>query len=49
MNKNPRPPLERDYFKPLKCRVLKVNEIEFARPGINVFDAAVKLNRLFMQ
>ena len=47
MNKNPQPPLDRDYFKPLKCRVLKVEEIEFARPGINVFDAAVKLNRLF--
>jgi iron complex transport system substrate-binding protein len=47
MNKNPQPPLDRDYFKPLKSRILTVEEIEFARPGMNVFDAAVKLNKLF--
>ena len=47
MNKNPQPPLERDYFKPLKSLVINVEEIDFARPGMNVFDAAVKLNKLF--
>ena len=47
MNKNPQPPKERSYFRSLKSATLRVDEYEFARPGINAFDAAVKLNMIF--
>jgi iron complex transport system substrate-binding protein len=50
MNKNPTDPLERPYFAPLtRTKTIKVKEIEFARPGINIFDALVKLNDLFLK
>jgi iron complex transport system substrate-binding protein len=47
MNKNPLPPEERPFYRSLRSRFIRVNELEFARPGINAFDAAVKLNRIF--
>ncbi|WP_457756386.1 ABC transporter substrate-binding protein [Thermodesulfatator indicus] len=47
MNRNPVPPKERPYFKSLSAVVVKVPEIEFARPGLNSFDAVIKLNSLF--
>ena len=49
MNKNPVPPKKRPYFKGLKSLVIRVAEEEFARPGINSFSAAVKLNRIFFE
>ncbi len=48
MNKNPVPPGERPFYKSLKAEFVKVDELEFARPGINAFDAAVNLNRIFL-
>ncbi|RME64627.1 MAG: iron ABC transporter substrate-binding protein, partial [Nitrospirae bacterium] len=47
MNRNPIPPRERPYFSALKAKTLKVDEKEFARPGLNVIDAILRLNRLF--
>ncbi len=47
MNKKPVPPGERPFYKSLKAKFVRVNEFEFARPGINAFDAAVELNRIF--
>ncbi|GBE40984.1 MAG TPA: iron ABC transporter substrate-binding protein [Nitrospirae bacterium] len=47
MNKNPVPPEERPFYKSLKSKFIRINELEFARPGINAFDAAVKLNIIF--
>ncbi len=47
MNKKPVPPGERPFYKSLKAKFIKVDELEFARPGINAFDAAVHLNRIF--
>ncbi|MBF0542751.1 MAG: ABC transporter substrate-binding protein [Nitrospirae bacterium] len=47
MNKNPQKPQDRYQFKSLKSKFLTVNELEFARPGINSFDEAVKLNKIF--
>jgi len=49
MNKNPPEPVKRPYFVSLKSRIIKVDEYEFARPGINAFEAVVKLNRIFME
>jgi iron complex transport system substrate-binding protein len=48
MNKNPQKPKERYQYKTLKSKFIKVDEFEFARPGINSFDAAVKLNKIFI-
>jgi len=48
MNKNPEPPGERPFYRSLKSKYIRINELEFARPGINAFDAAVKLNRIFL-
>ena len=47
MNKNPVPPGKRPFYNSLKSNFIKINELEFARPGINAFDAAVQLNRTF--
>ncbi len=47
MNRSPEMPLSRAYFKGLKVKVLKVKELEFARPGLNVVEAILKLNRWF--
>ncbi len=47
MNKDPVPPKERSYFSGLKSKVIQVNELSFARPGLNAFSAALKMNRLF--
>ncbi len=49
MNKNPTVPSERPYYKSLRAKVIKVDEYEFARPGINAFQAVVDLNRIFME
>ncbi|NOX21185.1 MAG: ABC transporter substrate-binding protein, partial [Nitrospirae bacterium] len=49
MNKNPVVPDKRPYFRSLKSRVVKVDEYEFARPGINAFQAVVDLNRIFLE
>ncbi len=49
MNKNPIPPRERSYFHGLKSRFFKVDEYEFARPGLNVFDAVIELNGIFRE
>ena len=47
MNKNPSDPLQRNYFKTLKSRVVEVEQLAFTRPGLNAFEAVVKLNSLF--
>ncbi len=47
MNKNPEPPLKRPFFRSLRSKVVEVPEFEFARPGINAFDAVVDLNKIF--
>ena len=44
MNKNPTPPKKRAYFKGLRAQTIKVNEFEFARPGLNAFEAVIHLN-----
>ncbi len=46
MNKHPVPPEKRPYFKGLKIKSIMVDELKFARPGLNVFDAALELNRI---
>ncbi|MBF0472661.1 MAG: ABC transporter substrate-binding protein [Nitrospirae bacterium] len=47
MNKSPQKPQDRYQFKSLKSKFLSVNELEFARPGINSFDETIKLNKFF--
>ncbi len=49
MNKNPEHPKKREFFRSLKSRVIRVDEYEFARPGINAFDAVLELNRIFSE
>ncbi len=49
MNKNPQRPEDRPYFRSLKSHVVRVDEYEFARPGINAFQAVVDLNRIFQE
>ncbi|MBT4288519.1 MAG: ABC transporter substrate-binding protein [Deltaproteobacteria bacterium] len=49
MNKNPRPPIERSYFKPLRSKIILVDQYLFSRPGLNVIDAIVKLNQIFKE
>lgn len=49
MNKNPLEPKKRSYFGSLKSKVVRVDEYEFARPGINAFQAVVDLNRIFLE
>ncbi len=49
MNKNPLAPEKRPYFGSLKSHVVKVDEYEFARPGINAFQAVIDLNRIFRE
>ncbi len=49
MNRSPVSPLLRPYFRPLRAEVIKVSEVEFARPGLNVIDAILKLNRIFKE
>ncbi len=48
MNRNPAPPKEREAFSTLKSKVIHVDEYEFARPGLNSFEAVLKLNRMFL-
>ena len=47
MNKNPVPPEKREVFSILKSNIIHIDEYEFARPGINAFDAVLKLNKIF--
>ncbi len=47
MNKNPSPVKERDQFVTLKSEIVNVDQYEFARAGLNVFDAVIKMNRIF--
>jgi iron complex transport system substrate-binding protein len=49
MNKNPRPPKERSYFRPLRSKVVLVDQYLFSRPGLNVIDAIIKLNQIFKE
>lgn len=49
MNKNPEHPQNRSYFRPLQSRVVSVDQYLFSRPGLNAFEAAVQLNRIFWQ
>ncbi len=49
MNRRPIPPQERPYFRALKSIVVKVDEKEFARPGLNSFDAVLELNKVFYE
>ncbi len=49
MNRRPTPPKERPYFRALKSVVVKVDEKEFARPGLNAFDAVLELNKVFYE
>ena len=48
MNRHPTPPKKRPYFRSLRSRVLRVEELEFARPGLNAFTAALELNRFLL-
>ena len=48
MNRHPIPPKKRPYFRGLRSRILRVEELEFARPGLNAFSAALKLNHMFL-
>ena len=47
MNKNPQSPLKRVWFKGCKFKVIKVKEIDFARPNTKSFDNVVFLNKIF--
>ena len=47
MNKNPLPPLNRVWFKGCKFKVIKVKEIQFARPNTKSFDNVIFLNKIF--
>lgn len=49
MNRNPVPPKDRPYFGALRARTIRVSERDFARPGLNIIDAIMKLNRLFKE
>ncbi len=49
MNKNPTDPLQRNYFRPLKSKVIEVDQLEYTRPGLNAFDAVLKLNLIFQE
>ncbi len=49
MNKKPVPPGERPQFRSLHANFTKVDQLSFARPGINAFDAAIKLNEIFLE
>lgn len=48
MNKNPSKPKSRPQLRSLTGTEIRVNEFEFARPGINAFDAVVELNSIFI-
>ncbi len=47
MNRNPEPPLKRPFFRSLHSKVVEVQELKFARPGINAFEAVIDLNKIF--
>ena len=47
MNKNPQSPLKRVWFKGCKFKVIKVKEIDFARPNTKSFDNVIFLNKIF--
>ncbi len=47
MNKSPLNPLKRVWFKGCNFKVLKVNEIYFARPNTKSFDNVIFLNNFF--
>ena len=47
MNKNPVPPQKRPYFKGLRSKFVKVDELSFARPNTKTFDNVLWLNSLF--
>jgi iron complex transport system substrate-binding protein len=47
MNKNPQNPQERYQYKTLKSKFIKVDEFDFARPGISSFESVLKLNKTF--
>ncbi len=49
MNKNPEDPKKREFFHSLKSRVVRVDEYEFARPGLNAFDAVLELHRILKE
>ncbi len=49
MNKNPTDPLKRNYFRPLKSKVIEVDQLKFTKPGLNAFDAVLKLNFIFQE
>ena len=44
MNKNPTPPRERPGWAAFKSCVWRVDELEFARPNIQLFETLLKLN-----
>lgn len=46
MNKNPVPPRERPGWEGLKSYVWKVDELEFARPNIRMFETLLELNKV---
>ncbi|MFC1855525.1 ABC transporter substrate-binding protein [Thermodesulfobacteriota bacterium] len=48
MNKNPTPVKERDQFTTLKSMIVNVDQYEFTRAGLNVFDAVIKMNQYFL-
>lgn len=46
MNRNPQPPLERHGWSELKSCVWRVDELEFARPNVRLFEKALELNQI---
>ena len=46
MNKNPVPPRERPGWEGLKSYVWKVDELEFARPNIRMFETLLELSKV---
>lgn len=49
MNKDPKDPKEREQYKTLKAKFIKVDEFAFSRPGLNSFDSAIMLNKIFIE
>ncbi|QJA06432.1 ABC transporter substrate-binding protein [Thermosulfurimonas marina] len=49
MNPHPLPPEKRPYFRGLRSRLVQVEELRYARPGLEVFSAVLELNGLFLK
>ncbi len=49
MNRNPLPPAERGPYRRLAARILRVDELQFARANTRSFDNVLMLNRFFRE